>query len=309
MRKLLSRTTTRRGARKPSFNGKKRDAIWAVVFLAPALVAIFSLRIAPALQALWSSFFKALPGGLSVPFFAGGANYRHLFGNPEFLETFLRTLVFNLVINPLQVAIALLLAILMTRKLALTGLWRTLLFIPATIPIVGSSIAWGAILRQDGPMNAILSVLGVTTQPFLTSPSQALASIMLIATWIGVGYWMIFLITGIENIPREYYEAASIDRAGPLRTFWSITLPLLKRQLLFVLVADTVANFVLFVPIQMLTNGGPENTTTLLMFDAYRTTYGYGNRNLGAAEVVILTLIMLIFVGLQFWLLRDRKDV
>ncbi|HVX08368.1 MAG TPA: sugar ABC transporter permease, partial [Humibacter sp.] len=85
-------------------------------------------------------------------------------------------------------------------------------------------------------------------------------------------------------------------------------IPLLKRPLLFVLVADTVANFVLFVPVQLLTDGGPQGSTTLLMFNAYRTTYEYGSRNLGAAEVVILTVIMLVFVVLQFRLLREERS-
>jgi multiple sugar transport system permease protein len=119
---------------------------------------------------------------------------------------------------------------------------------------------------------------------------------------------MLFLIAGLQAIPEEIYEASRLDRAGPLRTFFRITIPLLKRPLLFVLVADTVANFVLFVPVQLLTNGGPQGSTTLLMFDAYRTTFGYGSRNLGAAQVVILTLIMLVFVVLQFRLLREERD-
>jgi multiple sugar transport system permease protein len=93
-----------------------------------------------------------------------------------------------------------------------------------------------------------------------------------------------------------------------VRTFLRITIPLLKRPLLFVLVADTVANFVLFVPVQLLTNGGPQSSTTLLMFDAYQTTYNYGSRNQGAAEVVILTAIMLVFVVLQFWLLHEERE-
>jgi multiple sugar transport system permease protein len=173
------------------------------------------------------------------------------------------------------------------------------------VPIVGSSIAWGVALRPKGPVNAIIEALGGEPQPFFTSPDQALASIILVASWIGIGYWMIFLIAGLEAIPEEYYEAARIDRAGPIRSFFSITLPLLKRPLLFVLVANTVANFVLFVPIQLLTGGGPQSSTTLLMFDAYRQTYAYGSRNLGAAEVIILTLIMLFFVALQFRLLRE----
>jgi multiple sugar transport system permease protein len=119
---------------------------------------------------------------------------------------------------------------------------------------------------------------------------------------------MLFLVSGLQAIPEELYDAAKIDRAGPFRTFLSITLPMLRRPLLFVLVADTVANFVLFVPVQLLTQGGPQSSTTLLMFEAYRTSYAFGSRNLGAAQVVLLTVIMLFFVLLQFRLLREEGE-
>lgn len=284
---------------------RSKELGWALVFLAPALIAIFGLRIAPTIGALLSSLQEGFPGGIRESTFSGFANYQDLFTNAAFLETIVRTIVFNLIINPLQIAIALVIAIVMTKRMPARGLWRTLVFIPATVPIVGSSIAWGVALRPRGPVNAIIEALGGEPQPFFTSPDQALASIILVASWIGIGYWMIFLIAGLEAVPAEYYEAARIDRAGPIRSFFSVTLPLLKRPLLFVLVANTVANFVLFVPIQLLTNGGPQSSTTLLMFDAYRTTYAYGSRNLGAAEVIILTLIMLFFVALQFRLLRE----
>jgi multiple sugar transport system permease protein len=288
--------------------GRRREAFWAIVFLAPAVIALGVLRIAPTFGAVNSSLYKAFPGGIIPATFAGFHNYQQIFADQNFIATVGRTLLFNAIINPLQIVLALLIAVLMIQKLHLGGVWRTLVFIPITIPIVGSCIAWGAALNPNGPVNAILSAIGGDPQPFFTSPGQALGSIIVVASWIGIGYWMLFLIAGLQAIPEELYEAARIDRAGPIRTFFQITVPLLRRPLLFVLVADTVANFVLFVPVQLLTAGGPQSSTTLLMFDAYRTTYGYGSRNQGAAEVVILTIIMLVFVLLQFRLLREEKD-
>lgn len=286
---------------------QRRQLLWTVVFLSPAAIALAGLRIAPTIQAIASSLYKAFPGGLIPATFTGLGNYHALFDDPDFVHTIIRTLIFNLIINPLQVALALLISLLLIQRIPLVGLWRTFLFVPVTIPIVGSSIAWGAAFDPQGPINALIESLGGSTQPFFTSHKQALACIIVVATWIGIGYWMLFLVSGLQAIPTELYEAARIDRAGPISTFLRITLPLLRRQLLFVLVADTVANFVLFVPVQLLTDGGPQSSTTLLMFDAYRQTYDYGSRNLGAAEVVILTVIMLVFVVLQFRLLRDEE--
>ena len=279
-----------------------------MVFLLPAVSALVVLRIAPTVGAVVDSLYKAFPGGIIPATFAGLQNYRSLFGDPNFIDTIVRTLVFNLIINPVQIGISLVVAVLFVQRIPLVGVWRTLLFIPVTIPIVGSCIAWGAALSPDGPVNGLITALGGDPQPFFTSPDQALACIIVLASWIGIGYWMLFLIAGLQAIPSELYDAARVDRAGPVRTFFSITLPLLRRPLLFVLVADTVANFVLFVPVQLLTQGGPQGSTTLLMFDAWRTTYGYGSRNLGAAQVVILTAIMLFFVLLQFRLLREDGE-
>lgn len=299
----MGTSATRRRSRS-----RRREIFWALVFLTPAIIALLVLRIAPAVSAIWSSMYKGFPGGIIPATFAGIHNYKLLFGDPNFIRTILRTIMFNVVINPVQVVLALLIAVLMTQRIKLPGVWRTLIFVPVTIPIVGSSIAWGAILNPQGPINALLSAFGGNPQPFFTSPKQAIASIIVVASWIGIGYWMVFLIAGIQAIPTELYEAAYLDRVGPLRLFFQITIPLVKRSLLFVLVADTVANFVLFVPIQLLTDGGPQNSTTLLMFDAFRTSYEYGSRNLGAAEVTILTLVMLVFVLLQFRLLGKEDD-
>ncbi|WP_377494712.1 carbohydrate ABC transporter permease [Microlunatus sp. GCM10028923] len=286
---------------------RRRTVITAAVFLAPALLAIVLLRLVPFAGAVWSTLFERVGVGLlAEERFAGLKNYAVLFSDQLFLGTLVRTVLFNLVINPLQIALAMAVAVLLTRKLPGRGIWRTAVFIPCTIPIVGSSIAWGVALRNDGPVNGLLGVFGIGPQPFFTSPAQALPSIVLVASWVGIGYWMLFLIGGLNDINREVYEAASIDGAGAWRTFWSITLPLMKRPLLFVLVADTVANFVLFVPVQMLTNGGPQESTTLLMFDAYRRTYTYSQPNLGATSTLVLTLIMLLIVAIQFRLLRER---
>lgn len=265
------------------------------------------LRIVPTVGAVQASLYKAFPGGIIPATFAGLHNYNSLFTDPDFNATIGRTIVFNLVINPLQIVLALLVAVLLVQRIPAVRVWRTLVFIPVTIPIVGSCIAWGAALNPEGPVNALISAFGGRPQPFFSSPNQALASIVVLASWIGIGYWMLFLISGLQALPEDLYDAAKIDQANTIQTFFYITIPLLKRPLLFVLVADTVANFVLFVPVQLLTQGGPQGSTTLLMFDAYRTSFGYGSRNLGAAEVVLLTAIMLFFVVLQFRLLREER--
>jgi multiple sugar transport system permease protein len=212
--------------------------------------------------------------------------------------------LFNVIVNPLQILIALGLAVLLTQNLPATGVWRTLIFLPAAVPMTGSAVVWGIALRPDGPVNGMLASVGVPAQPFLTGQGQVVASLILIASWIGVGYWMVFLIAGLQDIPRAYYEAAAVDGAGAWQTFWRITLPLLRRPLAFVLVADTVSNFLVFAPVQILTNGGPQGATRLVMFDIYNKAYQVGDINLAQAEVVLLVLVMAVIVGVQFFLLN-----
>jgi multiple sugar transport system permease protein len=187
-----------------------------------------------------------------------------------------------------------------------TGLQRIIVFLPVVIPSSVAAILWGAAYRPEGLANALLGVVGIHAQPFLASPDQALISIVVMASWIGVGFWMMFLIGGLKDIPRDLYEAASIDGAGWWSSLWHITIPMLRRPLAFVIVADTVASFLLFAPIAILTRGGPNGSTQLVMFDIYQQAYMFDDIALAAAETLTLLVLMVAIIGLQFRLLSTR---
>ena len=269
---------------------------WAtfLAFMAPSLLVLLLTRIAPMIAALASSLGS--PG-----------IYGKVLSSPTFLDSLRTTLLFNLVINPVQIALSLVLAVVMAQRIPVAGLWRTLVLAPIAAPQVVSAIVWGVWLRPSGGLvNALLAMLGLGPQPFLTSQYQAIWCIGLIATWIGVGYWMVFLIAGIREVPGELLEAAAIDGASWLRQQFSVVIPLIRRQLAFVLVADTVANFLLFVPVQVLTGGGPALSTNMVMYEIYNEAYVYANSRYAATETVVLVLIMTAIVSLQFILLRGR---
>ncbi|MRX44798.1 carbohydrate ABC transporter permease [Agromyces kandeliae] len=288
-------------ARRPL---RQHPALIALAFLAPALVALIVLRLAPAAVALWDSLFRtSLLGGTQ---FVGAGNYLDLATNPDFQNAVGVTLLFTILINPLQVATAFLLAVLYTRRAAGSKLWRSLVILPIAVPPAVSAVIWSVIYRPDGLANAFLDLFGIPAQPFLTSPQQSLASIMVLLSWIGVGYWMMFLIAGINDIPGSYYEAASLDGASGWRQLWTITFPLVRRPLAFVLVADTVSNLLVFAPVQILTKGGPEGSTNLLMYDIFTRAYTLGDLNTAQAEVVILVLITIAIVAVQFRLLKSE---
>jgi multiple sugar transport system permease protein len=294
-------TTTQRSARHTSVG--RRNTIAAIAFLAPTAILIILLRIVPAASAVSDSTKSGLPGSLAEPEFVGFDVFVKLFASDSFWESVRQTLIFNILVNPIQIFLALVLAVLLTRSLPGSGLWRTLIFLPAAVPLAGSTIVWGIALRPDGPVNGFLELFGIPGQPWFTSPDQVIMSMIILASWIGIGYWMMFLIAGLNDIPPVYFEAARIDGAGAIRTFFSVTLPMLRRPLLFVLVADTVANFVLFAPVQILTSGGPEKQSNFLMYDIFHKSYELSDPYTASAQLVVLLIIMIAIVVVQFRLL------
>jgi multiple sugar transport system permease protein len=293
---VVDRSATRRG-----WGVNSTGLVAAAPFLLPALVALILLRLWPMAEAVISSLSVGPLGGTATRF--GLDNYVFLLTSPDAAMTLRATLLFSLVTNPLQVATALGLALLLSQNLPWVGLWRTVIFLPIAVPQAVAAVVWGVAFRPDGPLNAALVRTGLPPQAFLTSPDQALPSLIALVSWVGVGYWMMFLIAGLLDIPRTYYEAAAVDGASAWQRFRHITLPLLRRPLLFVLVADTVANFLVFAPVQILTQGGPQGATHLVMFDIYDQAYRVGDLRLANAETVLLVMVVLAIVTVQFRLL------
>ncbi|MCM2389740.1 carbohydrate ABC transporter permease [Streptomyces albipurpureus] len=279
----------------------------ALYFLAPALLALVLLRLLPALMALISSLrHHSLTDGVTR--FVGLANYADLWADPQFWQSTRVTLLFSLVINPLQVLLALGLAVLFNRRFAGARFWRSLVFAPIAVPPAVSAVIWGILYRPEGPLNAFLGALGIPAQPFLTSPEQALYALIVLMSWVGVGYWMTFLIAGLQDIPQEVYDAAGMDGANAWQRFVHITLPLLRRPLSFVLVAATVSNFLVFAPVQLLTGGGPDGSTNLMMHDVFRRAYSVGDIHYAQAEVVVLVAVTLAVVAVQYRLMQGKGE-
>jgi multiple sugar transport system permease protein len=275
------------------------------LFLLPALTLLVALRIVPTLQAVLESFQNGSDSGTSR--WAGLENFGLLLTDPGFWKTLAVTAEFLLVIVPVQIAVALVLALLLVERVPGRSLVRVLVFIPVAAPAAVATVVWGIAFQPQGPINGVFAAVGLPAQPFLTSPQQALGALIVLMSWIGIGYWTLFLIAGIQDIPRDLYEAAALDGAGFWQTLWSVTLPSLRRTLAFVVVANTVSSLLAFVPVQILTQGGPAGSTRLVMYDLYNTTFLLGDRNLGQAEVVLLLVVLVAITGIQFQLLtRDR---
>jgi multiple sugar transport system permease protein len=274
----------------------------AALFLLPAILAVIVLRLWPALLALHQSLLAPRASVYSFD------NYTYIFTDPVFLNSVWITLLYSVIVNPLQIAIALGLALLLNNKLPMTGFWRSVILLPVAIPQSVSAVVWAVAFRPDGLLNSLLAVFGIGPQRFITSPDQSLGSIILVVSWIGVGYWMTMLIAGLQDIPKSLYEAVTIDGANAWERFRYVTLPQLRRPLTFVLVADTVANFLVFAPVNILTNGGPEGSTDLIMNEIYTSAFINGDPGSAGAATIVLVVLVLVVVAIQFRLMGDRGE-
>ncbi len=279
-----------------------------LLFLVPALAGLAVFRVVPVAIALVGGFFGETVRGDTV--FVGLRNYANLLGDAAFWNSLKVTLVFNAILNPLQILLAFCLAMLVLRPGFGVSAMRTAYVVPMTVAASITAVIWNILLNPAlGPVNGLLRAVGIGAQPFFTSENQALASFIGVAVWKGTGYWMLFLLAGLIAIPRDVYEAAAIDGATGWRRFIWITLPLMKRPLIFVLVADTAINFLFFTPVYVISNGGPNGSTSVLMFEAYQAAFVYLDHGRSLAISTIVLLIVLAIAALQFRLLKTDKEI
>ena len=269
------------------------------LLLLPAFMLICWFKLYPILSTLKQAF--VVNGALSL------ANYQRVFAEKTFWNCLNVTLKFNVVTIPLQIIISFLMALLVSSKVRGTGVFRTIFYIPFAVSITVCVMVWNLMFQfNGGVVNSFLSLFGVPPQGFFNDRKQALWCIVVLASWKGCGYWMMFLMAGIKNIDSSVYEAARIDGARYPRIVWSIMLPLMRRTILFVCVANTSSNMLLFAPMQLVTEGGPRNSTNVLMYESYRSAFRYADMPRCAVIVSVLLVIILAIALVQFFALGDR---
>ena len=288
----------------------KRQWMVPYLFLAPALIGTIAFKLYPIFIGFWESLiYTSFSGGAEKRIFVWFENYQYLFDDKIFWKSLEMTAFLTIIINPLQIAMSLGLALLLMRKSKFIRIIRSLYLLPIGIALPIATIIWGLMLDPNqGLINGLIGVFGIPPQPFLVSENQALWCIIAIATWKAVAFWMLFLLAGLEDIPKQYYEAAEIDGATPFQKFRYVTIPQLKRTILFVFVADTAANFVLMVPMIILTKGGPLQSTNVLIYEGYRSGFYYQDWGRSLSIITILTVITLIVIGLQLLFLSEKNE-
>ncbi len=288
--------------------GKKALAGYA--FIAPALILLCIFALGPFLFTLWVSFHEwNMLTPISTMPSVGTANYRWLLeDDPLFRETFGNTVYFTLGNVGISVVLALGVALILNGPVRMRPVWRAAFFMPYVTAPVAIAIVWRNILDSNwGMLNGVLDRFGLPPQPLLDSLEQAMPAMIGVAVWHTVGYYMIIFLAGLQAIPHDLYEAGKLDGANSWRLFWSITLPLLRPTLLFVIVVNTLASLQSFDLPFVLTNGGPVNSTTTLVMYTYDTAFSFLRMGRATAIAVMLFAVIFVVTMIQLRLLRDKE--
>ncbi len=290
----------------------QRNLLVALAFLAPAAIYILLFYGYPIVRNLTMSFqeFTATTFYTGEAPWVGLDNYRAVLSDPNFSHAMLNTLIFTIASIAGQFTIGMMLAIYFTKKFPLSSTLRSLLLLPWLIPMIVSSTIWRWILDKDsGVLNQVLTTLSIVdAKPgWLTNTSLALLSVILVNIWVGIPFNAIILYGGLQDIPEELYEAAALDGVTGIKSFWTITWPLLRPVVNVVLVLGVVYTLKVLDIILGLTGGGPANATQTLATQTYHLSFEIFDFGQGAAVSNILIALSLVFAVI--YLRANRKAV
>lgn len=297
--------------KKKATSREKKDWIAGYIFIAPVTIGLIIFYIWPFIQNIWFSFNDV--NTFNVATWCGIDNYKRLMGDAEVFNAFKNTLKYVIITTPVGLFFSILLAALMNAKIKGKSIYRTLYFLPSVTMSAAVAMVWKWMYNdQMGIINSLLRALGGEGHNWMTDPKTALYCIMVIGIWGGVGYNMIILLAGIQGISTSYYEAASIDGAGPFAQFFKITIPMLTPTIFFVLITGLIGAFQVFDTVYMMigaTNPAFEKTQTVVMM-FYRAAFSYGEKGYAAAiSLFIFAVIMIVtviqLIGQKKWVNYD----
>ncbi|MFJ6636347.1 carbohydrate ABC transporter permease [Streptomyces sp. NPDC091376] len=286
---------------------RRREALVGLAFVAPMLALFIVFRFGPTLGAAFLSLTDYRLSGEWT--FTGAGNYTRLLQDDLFWESLGVTAVYTALYVPMTVALALGTAVLLHRTLWLRGFFRGLFFLPYVTSIVLAAVIWKWIYEvEDGLLNATLGALSLGPVDFLGSESLVLPSIAAASAWKGFGYSMLILLAGLQSIPREVTEAATIDGANGWQRFRWVTLPLLRPVLFFVLVIEAITGFQVFDAMYVMTAGGPVRASYSLVYFLYDSGFKFFDFGYASAVGLVLFLVVLVFSLIQRRLIGRDTD-
>lgn len=301
---MAATATTATGLARRSRRRWNQEAIEGYICIAPWLIGFLCFVAGPMIAAFLISLTHW--SLLEPPEFVGLENYRRLYNDPMFYTSLVNTGFISFLAVPLQLTLALLIALALNEKLAGLTIYRTIFYLPSQMPIVASALLWLWVFNPDfGLANALLYLAGLPGLGWLFDPALSKPSIVLITLWGGIGTPLIIFLAGLQSVPDSLYEAASIDGAGPLARFRNITLPMLSPIIFFNLIIGIIASFqAYFTLVFVTTQGGPANSTMILILYIYFKAFRDFDMSYASALAWVLFLIVLVLTAINFGLAR-----
>lgn len=287
---------------KKSLTWRKKDWLYGYLFIAPLCLGLLIFYIWPFLQNAWFSFNDV--NTFNVTTFVGLENYKKLLSDAEIGKAFLNSLKYVVFTVPIGLFLSLIIAALLNTNIKAQGIYRTLYFLPSITMSAAVAMVWKWIYNEQmGVLNALLRKFGLEGHNWLTDSKSALYCIMLVAIWMGVGYNMVILLAGMQNVPQSFYEAAKIDGGGPVKCFFKITLPLISPTIFFVLITGVIGGFQVFdIIYMMIGNANPAfyDTQTVVML-YYKQAFEYGQKGYAACIALFIFLVIMLVTAIQLY--------
>lgn len=296
-------------SRRKFWTPKRKEALIGWLFLAPEIVGMLLLNV----FALGFSLYLSLSdwdmlSGVQGIEFTGFDNYIKMFQDPTIIQAIKNNLIYMVLTVPIPIAIALVLSVLIHNSVFFKSYFKVAFFIPYISSIIAVAAVWSALFHPSlGPINQFLMELGISNPPkWLVDPKTSLLAISIISSWAGLGYTIIIYMAGLTNISNEIYEAADIDGAGAIKKFFAITVPMLRPTTFFLLITMLIGSFKVFDIIAFLAEGGPNNSSTVLVFRIYEEGFQYYNMGYASAISWLLFAIIGLITALT-WKMRNEE--
>ncbi|MCI9162930.1 MAG: sugar ABC transporter permease [Lachnospiraceae bacterium] len=287
---------------------KRSSTLLGMAFFGPALVLLTIFLFVPMVLTLAFSFTDYFALNPDLTHFVGLENYLKIFKDELFVQSFMNTVCFVLIILPCQGIGALGLALLINKVTHCKKYFKVAFFVPVVMSLAVVSTLWMQIYSPEGILNTLLGNMGIPAQPFIHSARQALPSIAIMSVWQGVGYQMIIFLGGLQAINPGLYEAAEMDHASEWQKFKDITLPELKPLCVFVFITVTIGAFRMIVQPMVMTGGGPSHSTYTMVYNIYET--GTVNWEIGLASTmaIVFAIFVMALTVIQSILTRDKEE-
>lgn len=291
---------------KPAKTGReKSEFLWGWLFILPTVIGLIILNIIPIFQTIYQSFFKTGDFGKGN-IFVGFENYSKVFGDSEVWQSLINTLKYAVVEVPFSIAIALVLAVLLNRKMRGRSVYRTIIFLPMVAAPAAVAMVWRWLFNSDfGLINNVFHV----HVKWVSDPKIAVFAVAVIGVWSILGYNMVLFLSGLQEIPGDYYEAASIDGATGIKSFFHITIPLLSPTIFFVLVTRVIGALQVFDLMYMVMDkSNPAlDKTQSLVYLFYK--YAFINKNMGYGSTIVVLLLIITMIVTVFQMIGQKKWV